>query len=38
MERKAYPVDEKLFNLLLEENFEKLNTDELQRLFDNSSL
>ena len=37
MERKAYPVDEKLFDLLLEENFEKLNTDELQRLFDNSS-
>ena len=37
MERKAYPVDEKLFYLLVEENFEKLNIDELQRLFDNSS-
>lgn len=36
MERKAYPVDEKLFDLLSEENFEKLNTDELQKLFDNS--
>ena len=37
MERKAYPVNEKLFDLLLEENFEKLNIGELQRLFDNSS-
>ena len=37
MERKAYLVNEKLFDLLVEENFEKLNTDELQRLFDNSS-
>ena len=37
MERKVYLVDEKLFNLLLEEDFNKLNTDELQRLFDNSS-
>lgn len=34
MERKAYSVDEKLFNLLLEENFDKLNTGELQKLFD----
>ena len=25
MERKAYPVDKKLFYLLVEENFEKLN-------------
>ena len=37
MERSAYLVDEKLFNLLLEEKFDKLNVDELQRLFDNSS-
>ena len=37
MERKAYPVDEKLFDLLLEEDFDRLNTGELQRLFDNSS-
>ncbi len=35
MERKAYSVDEKLFNLLLEENFDKLNIGELQKLFDN---
>ena len=39
MERKAYSVDEKLFNLLLEENleenFDTLNTGELQKLFDN---
>ena len=37
MERKAYPVDEKLFDLLLEEDFDKLNAGELQKLFDNSS-
>ena len=37
MERTVYPVDKELFNLLLEEDFEKLNIDELQRLFDNSS-
>lgn len=37
MERSAYPVDEKLFSLLLEEDFDRLNTDELQRLFDDSS-
>ena len=37
METKAYPVNEKLFDLLLEENFEKLNVDELQKLFDDSS-
>ncbi len=37
MERSAYPVDEKLFYLLVEEKFDELNTDELQRLFDNSS-
>ncbi len=37
MERKAYSVDKSLFYLLLEEDFDKLNTDELQRLFDNSS-
>ena len=37
MERRAYPIDEKLFSLLAEENFDELNTDELQRLFDNSS-
>ena len=37
MERNAYPVDEKLFYLLIEEKFDELNTDELQRLFDNSS-
>ena len=36
MKRKAYPVDKKLFYLLLEEKFDELNTDELQRLFDNS--
>ena len=35
MERKAYPVDEKLFDLLLEEDFDRLNIDELQGLFDN---
>ena len=35
MERKAYSVDETLFNLLLEENFDELNADELQKLFDN---
>ena len=32
---KAYSVDESLFNLLLEENFDKLSTGELQTLFDN---
>ena len=37
MERKAYPVDEKLFYLLLEEKFDELNTDELQGLFDDLS-
>ena len=37
MERKAYPVDEKLFDLLVEEKFDQLNTDELQGLFDDSS-
>lgn len=37
MERRAYPVDEKLFYLLVEEKFDELNIDELQRLFDNSS-
>ena len=37
MERNAYPVDEKLFYLLVEEKFDELNTDELQRLFHNSS-
>ena len=36
MERNAYPVDEKLFYLLVEEKFSELNTDELQGLFDNS--
>ncbi|MCY3721827.1 MAG: hypothetical protein OXG97_06365 [Candidatus Poribacteria bacterium] len=36
MKRKAYSVDEKLFGLLREENFDKLNTGELQKLFDNS--
>ncbi len=35
MERRAYPVDEKLFSLFVEENFDELNTDELQTLFDN---
>ncbi|MDE0469772.1 MAG: hypothetical protein OYL97_22235 [Candidatus Poribacteria bacterium] len=35
MERKAYSVDEKLFNLLLKENFDESNTNELQKLFDN---
>ena len=37
MERKAYPVDEKLFNLLLAEDFDGLNAGELQKLFDDSS-
>ena len=37
MERNAYPVDEKLFYLLVEDKFDELNTNELQRLFDNSS-
>ena len=36
MKRKAYSVDEKLFYLLLEENFDELNIDELQELFGNS--
>lgn len=36
MERKAYPVEEKLFDLLLEEDFDGLNTNELQKLFHNS--
>ena len=36
MERKVYSVDEKLFDLLLEENFDELNIDELQELFGNS--
>ena len=36
MKRKAYSVNEKLFYFLLEENFDELNIDELQKLFDNS--
>ena len=30
MKRKAYPVNEKLFDLLLKEDFDRLNTDELK--------
>ena len=37
MERNVYPVDERLFYLLVEEKFDELNTDELQKLFDDSS-